>query len=274
MLDPDRDMGLRKLVKNYIIKYALVIFIFCWTFAFIEEFFHTRTISFEMFISSFLAMLQDKSWAHMWYMYTLIGTVFLVPILRLVTKYADKKTVDFICAVGFVFLSVIPVFQVYVKFKLGIVFPVTVIYPFYMLIGYWIDIEEYKITNKLSVSSLISCFLVLIALSVLNQCSDFSIRYAAYDSPLVLIVSVSLFSLIKNSKLNMNKVVSFIDKTSFGVYILHMFWINLIYKFFKINPFTFVNPLVGFVVLFISVSGLSIFSSFVMKRFPGLNRIV
>ena len=274
MLDPNRQMSLNKLIKKYILKYALVILVFCWFFALLEEYFNTKELTLNMFGTSFFAMLQGQSWAHMWYMYTLLGIMFIVPILRIITKYADKKTIDFIFVIGIAFLSIIPIFKMYTSFALGIIFPVSIIYPLYMLIGYWLDSGEYKISNKICTMALISCFIILIGLSILNQDIKFPIGYAAYESPLIVLASISLFSLLKNSKVKENKVIDFVDTTSFGVYILHMFWINILYKFIELNPFDLVNPYVGFIVIFSNVSCLSIASSCVLKKVPVIGKLI
>ena len=274
MLDTNRDMGIEKLLRKYIFKYTLVIVVFCWMFSFIEVFFETRVITTKVILSSFLNMIQGKSWAHMWYMYTLLGMMFLVPILRFVARYADKKTIDFILISGIVFLSIVPTFEAYTEFKIGVVFPVSIIYPLYMLLGYWVDKEICKLKRKNCIFIFVSCLFALIALSVLQQHFNYSRMYAAYNSPLILLFAVCIFGLIRNSVFRENKLILELDKLSFGVYIIHMFWINLAYKFLKINPLTFSNPLVGLLGLFIAVSCLSIISSYIMKRIPFINKII
>lgn len=274
MLAPDRQMSLDKLLKKYILKYALVILVFCWFFALLEELFNTKEITLTMFGTSFLAMLQGQSWAHMWYMYTLLGIMFVVPILRIITKYAGKKTINFICLVGTIFLSVIPLFNIYTGFKLGVEFPISMIYPLYMLIGYWIDKGELNINNKISYWLMVTSVVGLIGLSILNQYVKFAINYAAYDSPVIMLLSIALFSAFKNIKFQENKKIDFIDKTTFGVYIIHMLWINILYKFMKINPFDIINPFIGFAITFVSVSCLSIVTSYILKKIPLVRKLV
>ena len=273
MLNPNKQISLEKLFKKYILKYSLVILVFCWFFALLEEYFYVKELTFNIFITSFFSMLQGKSWAHMWYMYTLLGTMFAVPMLRFITKYAEKN-INYICITGIIFLSFCPLIETYTGFKFGIVFPISVIYPFYMLIGFWIDNGKYEMNNKICIFLIVTCVVVLTGLSILNQYINFSISYAAYNSPIIVVFSVALFSIFKNSKFQESKITNFLDKISFGVYIVHMFWINILYKFIKLNPFNLINPLIGLIVLFIFISCLSIASSWFLKKIPGIKKLI
>lgn len=52
-----------------------------------------------------------------------------------------------------------------------------------------------------------------------------------------------------------------------------MFWINIIYKIVKINPFSY-NCVLGFIGVFVVVSILSMCSAWIVKRIPFIKWLV
>ena len=91
-----------------------------------------------------------------------------------------------------------------------------------------------------------------------------------YTSPFILILSVGIFVLGKDIIVDKcggeHKVLSFISKQSYGVYIMHMFVINVLYKLLKISPFG--NGMVVKVAIFWMVtSAVSIVMVAIGRRF-------
>lgn len=119
--------------------------------------------------------------------------------------------------------------------------------------------------------------LSIIALSYLYENgSNLNKGLTEYSSPIIALYSVSIFSIFKRHerKYKCNKVISFLSGCSFGVYIIHMFWINICYKLLKANPFNIGNGIIGFCIVFISVMILSVLSSYILKKLPLLRRIL
>lgn len=279
MLSPDKELPLKKLLSRYLLKYGLVIVVFGWAFAGIERFFVSRKVSVDLFTGSFVDMLTGKTWNHMWYMYSLFGAMLVVPILRWIIKNCRKEFMYYILAVFSLFLMVLPVMENNLGFELGVTLPFSSVYCFYMLLGYWIDHEDIRIPKKIAVVLMAVMFSVIIILIVLQQVYHFNTRVLLYySSPVIGVFSVCIFSFFRSmeSALSVKKTpvfIQFLGKYSFGVYIIHMFWINIAYKALKINPFKF-NSILAFFVLLAAVSLLSILTSWAMKHIPLLKKIV
>jgi len=284
LLAPEREMTIKKLIVKYLLKYSMVILCFGGAFALIEEFFYERKLSIEIIGRSFVNMLQGKSWEHMWYMYTLLGIMFIVPILRGYVKSIEEKEksrntdVMYMLCVMFVFLSVVPMILSFTKSAMGIVFPFVGIYVLYMLLGYWIDREIIKI--PLPVSSLIIVFslsIVIIVSYVTQKGCEWGEILVGYSSPLIAVFSVAIFSMAKELdsgiKTDTPVIVKKLGQYSFGVYIIHMFWINIAYKVIKYNPFE-ENAIIGFMIVYVAVTVASLVSVAVMKKIPLLNKII
>ena len=69
------------------------------------------------------------------------------------------------------------------------------------------------------------------------------------------------------------KLISILCSTSYGVYIYHMLWINLIYKFFGISPYGSQMP-IKVIMIFGIVTILSVFTTWISQKIPLLKKII
>lgn len=279
LLSPNKTMSIEKLLKSYIAKYAGVIIVFGTCFAFMEEVFTTRKINASTVINAFSNMMHGRSWDHMWYMYALLGVTLFIPVMRAMVQHFNKQQRCYTLTILALFLSVIPFFKEWFDFSIAISFPISSVYCLYMLIGYWIDAEELHMKQSIAKIIIVASFIAIVSLSVIQAKLGITIEmFVAYSSPVIALFSVSIFQIAKNcdslivSK-ETPKVISEIGKVSFGVYIIHMFWINIMYKLVKINPFSY-NCILGFIVVFVVVSILSVCSAWIVKRIPFIKWLV
>lgn len=280
LLDPKKELPLKKLIKNYILKYAFILLTFGWGYAFVEEVFKYKNIRLSYFINSFLNMLQGKTWAHMWYMYSLLGVMLCVPILRVLVKYFSKEEVRYICVVSFVFVSALPLFTYITDYQFGVSFVMGNIYCFYMLLGYWIENEIIRISNNIAKMLFVFMIPILVFVAYVKVMWSYDLGIQGYSSPFIIIYSVAFFSIIREKYKEhifkekfKDKAVSFWAKVSFGVYLTHMFWINLLFKFFNISPFE-PNVFAGFFgigMLVLCVSGVTVW---LLKKLPIIKRLI
>ncbi len=280
LLNPKKDISIKRLFKRYIVKYVGVLMIFGWGYAFIEEIFTYRQFKVEYLINSFVNMLCGKSWAHMWYMYALVGVTLCIPILRMVVKYFSKEENNYFLIITILFFSIIPFVTNLLDCSFGISFPMGNIYCLYMLLGYWLENEKIVMPRGVAIVSIAIIIPVFIVGAYLKVMKGIDLGVGAYYSPLVAIWAIALFSLIRHKYNGENflkpiskKIVSFLSGVSFGVYLIHMFWINLLFKFLDVNPFE-PNAIVGFCILGILVLLTSILSAWILKKIPLLKKIL
>lgn len=201
LLNPKKEISLGKLLKKYILKYACVILIFCWAFALIEIVFDKHDIQFAYFLQSFLNMLLGKTWAHMWYMYALLGVMLILPILRWTAKMAEGRDITYLIVVFGIFLSILPFLNRAVDFNIGIQFPIISVYLFHMLLGYWIDTGIIRWSNKISGIIIATCCALLVVASYADVIWSIETSFIGdYSSPIMIIYAASIFMLLKNAK--------------------------------------------------------------------------
>ena len=91
LLDPDKKLNFDKILK-YIIRMLLVLVIFGFGYCLIDQFFVYKFSNIpSLFINSIVNLLSGKSWAHMWYIYYLIGIYVITPIIRTFISSYEKK---------------------------------------------------------------------------------------------------------------------------------------------------------------------------------------
>lgn len=203
LLNPKKEISLKKLL-GYIWKYACVILIFCWAYAFIEIVFDNHNIRPIYLFQSFANMLQGKTWAHMWYMYSLLGVMLILPILRWTAKLAKGKEITYLVIILGLFLSVLPAVTNLTGFEIGVQFPIISVYVFHMLLGHWVDTEVIHWKNGVNVAVIGGCCLVLIISSYFSVMEKVDIGFTAgYYSPVMIVFAVALFMLIRNIGLNL-----------------------------------------------------------------------
>lgn len=76
-LSPQKQCSIRKLFTRYISRLFLALFVFGVPYAFMEIFFEANyKFSFEQIGLSILNTIQGKTWAHMWFLYSMVGSTF------------------------------------------------------------------------------------------------------------------------------------------------------------------------------------------------------
>lgn len=279
LLSPNKEMPIIKLIKSYVAKYAGVIIVFGSAFALMEHVFTTKTINITTIFSAFSNMLNGRSWDHMWYMYALLGVTLFIPVMRVIVQNFNRPERCYILTILAIFLSFLPFMKECFSFSIAVSFPISSVYCMYMLMGYWIDAEEFHMKQGVSKMIVVILSFVIISLSAIQARTGISTEmFTAYSSPIIALFSGAIFQIAKNcdsilvSK-ETPKIIRELGRVSFGVYIIHMFWINIIYKLLNINPFSS-NCIIGFLGVFLVVSVLSVCSAWILKKIPLIKWLV
>ena len=277
LLNPQREIGFSK-IKSYISRMLIVLLTFGIGYALMELVFNEKTISLNMLLQAFVNTAQGETWNHMWYIYALIALYIVTIPLKCFINSQPRKNIKILLAVLFVGNFIIP--------TLNLVFDTSFKdymmlneYATYYILGYYLSAcDEKKIGYKSIILFIVSSLLMItsetISLCLYDSCLELN---QPYNGILVFVQSVSLFVFIKhrcNSKeIQITKLVKAISYCSFGIYLIHPFWINLLYKLIGITPLSM--PIgIGIVVLFVGVLALSMASALIVKKIPLIKNIL
>lgn len=263
-LNPKKELGFKIIISKYVRRIALALLVFGLPMCVAETYLGG---SGNIIIDSISNLIRGHSWAHMWYLYMLIGLYLITPIIKpFVEKASDK---DWYLALGLMFISssVLPTLN-----KLGAEIENWMIfnpYIFIYLLGYWLCWKAPKRilgNTGLLIASVLICQVIIVIKLLLGIDVD------GYGDPLVICYASVIFLLFKQLNLNWtfaNKVAPY----CFGAYLVHTVFINFVYKILHIDTASIV-PFMNFIGFFLLFSILSFTSSYVISKIPILKKYV
>lgn len=267
LLNPNKDVPIYK-IKKYIIRMVCVLLTFGLIYCIIENFvtYGTKDIWKNMYLS-FYNLILGKSWDHMWYIYALIGLYLITPILRSFVKTVSEKEFKFVFYFLFVISIILPTINHIFNIKLTSFYLEGFNLIVYYLLGY---ILCHKKINEKSVY-----VLGLVGTVSYITLNCFGILKNSQSDVFIIFVAMAIFTFFAKGhfKLKSNKIIDRISSDSFGIYIIHAFWINVFYKGLKIYPNIF--PIfLGEIIFLIGAFILSILSVEVLKKIPFVKKIL
>jgi surface polysaccharide O-acyltransferase-like enzyme len=233
-------------------------------FSFLLKFSHGEDLRLGQCIEYIVHSLIFGSSFHFWYVYMILGIYVFIPIIGIYVRKLNTKSI-------FIFLCVWLLVLFINQFLNGNSLSYLHYFPGYfgyVILGYYLSIKEFKNLKKIR---LLSFFLIFSGILITSfgtyystiQNNHFTERYYNYLSLNVLMVSVGVFLLFKNTrKMNLkdNFAITFINKHSYGIYLIHILILAIVSK--PGIQWDFIHPAVGpFVTtsLCLFISGLIVY---------------
>lgn len=265
LLDPAKPIDYTKAIGKYAKRMAIVLLLIGSLYAYMELFFASRSFSLADIGRAVYATLMGKTWEHMWYLYTLIGIYLALPVLKPIYQSLSKRTIDCFLIILFFFHSLLPVIESGTGFSFGVPFPLGTIFLSYFLLG-----GRLRTLNRtMGLDRRLAVILLMLLPIVFTYCHymldrPFFSVMSSYASPVMLLLAMSVFLLFRSKQsayetclktIGGGKIMRHVAENSFGIYVFHMLWVNLLYKVVGFNPLehsTFVLIPVVILVLFLS----------------------
>ncbi len=220
---------------------------------------------------------------HLWYLFMIVGLYLMLPVLRLFVKRKNKNYILGI-VVAFVLVKLLPVTlsiftrhsavtvaMVVDKFHLE---PVTGFLG-YALVGWYVaNFKPIKpMRRTLTLVALLS-----VAIAILTVQNDANVRGCFYE-PLTLTAffyGLGMFVLIDGlcgERQTKSRVISTLSRCSFGVYIIHAFWMEMLTMWFSYWEFKPQNPLLYIELIFVACVALCFLTAWLVSLIPGVKKI-
>ena len=247
---------------SHVLKFIEVLFTVGLFFAMIELVFTERTLSIFMGVKALINVISGQLWDHMWFVYTIIGIYLVLPVIHCFLQQ-DLKSVITITGLLFIFTILTPYLDKWIH--IGIRFPFDGVL-FYVFFGGTVA----KINTKKEWRYI---YLIIIAL-----CMVYMVIFSRIDNweniihPAGCLMSMNLFLLWKDINVKPSNVLLTLSGLSWGVYLIHPFFINVAVKGFKIN-------LVGtmawlkMIIFFCIISLLSFGTVYILKKTPMVQKL-
>jgi len=281
LLDGEREISYKKLFGRLILRMAAALVIFSVLFSCFDSLLITKDFGLKTFTRGFKQIIYGGGWRHMWYLYLMIAIYLLLPAYKLITKAAKPRDIIYILAVYTVFLSVLPTIEGLTGKDLAFYICTASVYPLYLFLGYAIHNGIIRLNVPLCVILTLAGAAAVTGLSIWsaggNSAPKVNALLGNYSFIVTVLFSAGVFGLVK---LTENKPVKIIDmiaaeleKCSFGIYLIHMAGLKLIFVVWKVDPFASGGAL--------TVTGISIgvlIASYIIVRLlkfiPYVNRII
>lgn len=251
LLAPQRKIDYKKAITKYVWRIVVVLLTVGTAFAWMEIYFKTKSFVPSDLLLALWNTIQGDTWKHLWYLYTLVGLYLVLPVLKPIFEKMAGRDLDIFLGISFFFGSIMPTLSSLAGFKLGVTFPMCSIYLFYFMIGRRIGVLETDCTKNryfnISVFGVLSCVSFICAYFEYYKNQDIVGCLTTYSSPVIVLAGISFFymirsldsCLIKCYYMGGNKLIKHLSLNSFGIYVFHMLWVNVLYKVIKFNPFDY-----------------------------------
>ncbi len=277
-LNPQKVITIKTLFSKYLRRIVLALILFGTGYALLEIVFNSRSFEIRFLWMAFYEMLLGNTWGHMWYLYMLIFVYLFIPALKIFVNNASKQTYFYVLIVLFIISSVLPFVRECMGFYLFLSIPAVQIsefgiYIFYFLTGYYVHNYLFE---KDSIKK--SFYIVTILLGISIVLMIFLSEYMKlgiivnYNSIFTVLLSFIVFVLAKLT-FGECKFAGQIRGNIFGVYLIHTFFINLLYKVCNITPLMFG----GYILIPVFVIGvflITLMTVWILRRIPPLRKYI
>lgn len=266
-LNPNKKFSIKELYNKYIKKIIIALVFFGILYSSIEIYFNTRAISCDMIINSIKNIITGNLWAHMWYIYLIIGLYMITPLLKKITSNCSFKEYNYILVLLFVFTILLV--DIKAIFNIDIAFNILIINPYiflYMLGDY---LARFELNKKVKVINYIIslAFVMIIIFDNIYHFMNIQITYTTFG---IVSIVVSIFLICKNlikdnTSPVIQKICTNIGKCGFGIYLIHQFFINIIFKLLKFD-FILNYSFIGLILYTLIIFGLSYVIVYVLRK--------
>ena len=270
-LSPEKVIDYGALFRKYVKRIFLALLVFGLPMTMGETILAGEfTSCLEVVAISVKEWLLGHTWAHMWYLYLLIGLYLMTPVVKPFFNQASHSEVRTSLAIMFVVCSVLPLLQ---SFDVENINYLTSISPylFIYVLGYYLQwrLDCTKVRFNM-ITSVVMFHISLISI-ITRVCSG---QGNGYGDPACILMAASLFVFFKQ----MNVTSSLAEKLSpycFGVYLIHPLFINFSYKVLHLTPLNVLDGIsVGATIplFFFVFAVLSFVCAYFLMKIPFLRK--
>lgn len=269
LLRREKEIGFSECITKYVKRVLLALFCFGIPFSMMEIFFDKKTIDIQLFYDAVRHVISGNSWAHLWYLYMLIGIYCILPVLKRFTDGASRADLRNMLITMFFFQICIPLAENMMDLSIAFEIPIAANTVVYLFLGKYLSEKLPKfLEKKISVVLYLATSFVLAAGVYRSTNSENSLEYFAP------VYATLIFALCRNIHVSdkIRPLIWKIDRLCFGVYLIHPLFINFAYKFLRVTPISFECYGLMTGVFFLLFTICSFGASLVMSMVPVLKK--
>lgn len=281
LLDPKRELTYKKLFGKMILRMCITLLAFTLIFSCFDALLIKKDFSGGTFAEALKTTVFGGGWPHIWYLYLMIALYLTMPAYKLITKAASKRDILYLCVVYAVFLSVIPTANTLLGSDKNIAFYICTssVYPLYLFLGY--AMHQGFIKPGLIPSMLMALIGAGSTVGLTVYSTTHETKFASllnnYSFVLTAITAIGVYGLLMCSKDRspalIDKVAAELESCSFGIYLLHLIPLKVIFAAAKFKPMEHG----GYITLLGIAAGVTVLSyaaTKLLKLIPGVKKII
>lgn len=290
LLNEDRPIRAREFYKKSLARIALLLLFWLLFYATWRAFLLPALAGKPADPRLFGAYLlkQEGLYPHLWYLFMLIGAYLAIPVLRLFVKRENRSYV-----LGMIVLAFFAQFAVQTAgvFTREAVFSVSDFaakfhleyatgYLPYLLTGWYLDSFPLSKKKRIAIWTAGAAALAAIILLVqffIDPVPDIRDYLVEMNTLPAFVYGVGMFTLLSavtGERKSENAVVKELSRASFGIYIIHIVFLDLLTGIFlPYRAFGERNPALYLLVLYILTFGCSLGAVYLLTRIKGLRKL-
>lgn len=290
-----KDIPIKKIFKNKILKMLVVLLIFTAIFYIrLHVLKYSDTFTIKDF---FVRLYKGDIIVPYWYIYAYISFLLSYPFLRAIVKALPKYGYNYLIILSFIFISILPCLEYRFSFgkvtlnqygKVSWLFTNIVIFP---LIGYYLEniIDIEKINKKHIIillgftvfGILASCYMTYLKHRITGICNEIESQdfLNCFVLPICIFVYLSCKKIFSKTKLNkyINNTIISLGSCTFGIYLIHIAiieskFINDLYTNFTVK-WNF-NHMLSIIILCLITLLICYLIIFILKKIPGIKKLL
>jgi len=242
LLDPGRNVTYSKIFSNYIPRMAVALVFFTFVFEIMDEIISGDISFLSVLKNALYKIYTNTSWSHMWYLYLMIALYLMLPLYRKVAAGLTRKDAIYILSLLFVFQSVIPLVENFVGVETGFYICVYTVYTLYLFAGFilhnkLIDLPRYVFICAFAGGLVLTC--AITAIGAMGGHEALLSSVGNFSNPFTGLAAAGLFGIVSGIDFKEHKFITSFDNCTFGIYLIHMAVLKVIFVRFKFSPLSF-----------------------------------
>jgi surface polysaccharide O-acyltransferase-like enzyme len=253
----------KDMFKKYLLKIILIILVIGSLMILMEEVFINKDISINLVKKVFIRLITGDIWAHMWYLYLVLGLYLITPICQVITNNIKDREFKIFLVILFLVSIIVPSLSKILDIKLSFNMLNISGYIFYYFYGYYLYKfsikKEYKVCNYI-LAIIATLYTIYRAITINSLDNVYS-----YTFIVPCIIASAVVLLCKGRNIKKDKLINLIAVNSLGIYIIHQLFINIIYKVIKFD--IIVNyPYIGLIIYSLVILLLSLITTYLLRK--------
>ncbi len=240
LLDEKKSVDYKKVFRRYIPRVLIALIICCFLFRFLDFWMNKESFSIKLFVEPLYKFYTKTSWAHLWYLYLIVGLYLLMPAFSKIAKHSSDSEITVLIIIYVCFVSIIPIINKISGTEAAFYITTSSIFPAYLFIGHMIDSGRWKISTFVYILMFLAGLAAIVVLSCISIGNEPSAEIesitgflGSYSFLPVVVFSTGAFGLFKSIDAKegfISKILLTIDSCSFGIYLIHLVFLRYIYK--------------------------------------------